>query len=153
MTRKTIVVVLSFLLSLSLYSCGEECGVLCGSQCDGIDCTVHEVLCDLYIYQEDIKVTYRATIEGVNKITATLTINVSEVDKVEGYLFEGQEFTDWVTFDRPDLAWPELTGTMCQINQGGDEADKPFSGKCGFLFVGGTTLTANFSCQLMGVDL
>jgi hypothetical protein len=153
---KTAFVIVISLSALFFISCGSECGGICGSECELLDCSYDVIECDLYAApNHGVIIHYRKLLEGGGyNWTAKIFIDLEGVSQVEGLLLEGQEFMDKVQLSRPggNENWHEYTGKDCVIDKGGDEAGKEMAGQCNFSFVNGYFATFNFSCDLVAVD-
>ncbi|RLB55928.1 MAG: hypothetical protein DRI34_09875 [Deltaproteobacteria bacterium] len=154
MKKLFLAALLVSLLSLpALPGCGSECGGICGSQCDIIDCSYNAIKCDLYP-GSGIVVHYVTELEGGGQNwTARLFFDTTGLQQVAGARFEGDELLNRVQLSRPGTAeqWPEFDGTECHLDNGGD-APGDFSGQCNFHFVNGYLATFNFSCQLQEIN-
>ena len=147
------------LASLAVSSCGEDTSPLDGSQCKLMSCAFTSIQCQGFFDKDqgtpkDLKVIYMNKDDSGTTYTAIISMNVRDLDKVEGTCLTDQEMLDRVTLYRPPPGepWPDFTGNKCCISKGGDTPDKRFEGKCGFLFDNGRTLTARWSCNLENIE-
>ncbi|HUU02047.1 MAG TPA: hypothetical protein VM425_11430 [Myxococcota bacterium] len=153
---RTALTAMACVAALSTLSCGDDCGGICGSECELVDCHYTTIKCDLYPPPTPgIVIHYVIDNEGGGQNwVARIFIDTDGLAQVEGSHFESQDFLDRIQLTRPGGGeqWPDFDGNDCKISSGGDEAGKGMSGQCNFKFLNGYFATFNFSCELMAVE-
>ncbi len=149
---RTALTAMACVAALSTLSCGDDCGGICGSECELINCHYTTIKCQLYPPPTPgITISYVTDLEGGGETsTGKIFIDTDGLTKVEGIHLELQDFLDRVGLNRfgGGAQWPDFDGNDCKISSGGDVAGKGMSGQCNFKFLNGYFATFNFSCEL-----
>jgi hypothetical protein len=133
---------------LVLYAVAVALPCCCGGeQEDNISCTLYPPP------NYGIVIHYLEGLEPC-EIAAKISIDIRDMDHVEGVKIEGDDFLQRVQFHCADSVDSlVLGGNFCEFYKGGDNVDQEMSGKCALAFSNGEYAIAEFSCTLEPVEL